>query len=256
MARTAVAHNASMENASVQGRRHAQQAHTYRVHATRAWATQDNMHPLSRSTAVPQGLGEGDRKGSVCKSGGNRSNSWPSSLERCLRLHHQVDRPCTQTCQLHAPTSRDSAQHEHTQHEHTAHERTAQVPHRARAHASGSRKLSPAAECTHTHGHTQRTAWGAQTSAATTSTPMKYPRNGAPSSPSCKTKAYRAGTHTTGTRNAGMAAVPQHKTQACTAPRILWMHVGVDEKGDVGDGDEQSPQDLDERGAPSRCRRR
>ena len=47
-----------------------------------------------------------------------------------------------------------------------------------------------------------------------------------------------------------------YKTQACTAPRIIWMHGGVDEKGDVGDGDEQSPQDLDERGAPSRCRRR
>ena len=138
MARTARAHNASMEDASAQKRRHAQQAHTYLVPGTRAWATQDNMHPLSRSTAVPQGLGEGDRKGSVCKSGGNRSNSWPSALERCLRLHHQVDRPCTQTCQLHASASRDSAQHKHTQHEHTAHK----------------------------HGHTQRTAWGAQTSAA------------------------------------------------------------------------------------------
>ena len=33
------------------------------------------------------------------------------------------------------------------------------------------------------------------------------------------------------------------------------MHVsgGVDEECDVGDGDERSPHDPDERGAPSRC---
>ena len=51
-----------------------------------------------------------------------------------------VDRSCTQTYPLHAPASRDSAQHEHTQHEHTSHRRTAQGPHSARAHTSGPRK--------------------------------------------------------------------------------------------------------------------
>ena len=72
------------------------------------------------------------------------------------------------------------------------------------------------------------------------------------SSPSRKTKAYRAGTHTTGTRNAGMAAQNASMHSAQDHLDVC----GVDEKGDVGDGDEQSPQDLDERGAPSRCRRR
>ena len=41
---------------------------------------------------------------------------------------------------LHAPSSRDSEQHEHTQHEHRGHKRTAQGPHSARAHTSGPRK--------------------------------------------------------------------------------------------------------------------
>ena len=38
------------------------------------------------------------------------------------------------------------------------------------------------------------------------------------------------------------------------ACRIIWAHVsgGVDEECDVGDGDERSPHDPDERGAPIR----
>ena len=55
---------------------------------------------------------------------------------------------------------RGIVQHKHTQHEHPAHKRTAQVPHRARAHASGSR--NPQQQSAHTHTGTPNAQHGAR----------------------------------------------------------------------------------------------
>ena len=72
------------------------------------------------------------------------------------------------------------------------------------------------------------------------------------SAQSRKTKACRAGAHTAGTRIAGMGGASAQNASMHSAQDHLGACGGVDEKGDVGDGDERSPgpQDVNERGGP------
>ena len=65
--------------------------------------------------------------------------------------------------------------------------------------------------------------------------------------------------HATRAREAQARTTRAWEAQARSAQRMqehLGACGGVNEKGNVSDGDERSPQGLDERSAPSRCRRR